>query len=81
MDGCSGRDVAALTALLDGATYVVREGTHPAEAHAYTCAVRLRHTRRRGIETLGLERAVQPLRSGGNSKRLSHVPTTVINRL
>ncbi len=52
---------AALAALHSGATHVVWDGAAPAERLALVYARRLRHTRRKGIETLGLERAVQLL--------------------
>ncbi|MBT2389919.1 hypothetical protein J7E87_10900 [Streptomyces sp. ISL-1] len=65
--------VAALAALRGGATYVVWDGTWPAEFHARTYARRLRHTRRKGIETLGLERAVQLLGQHDQPVRLGQV--------
>lgn len=65
--------VAALAALLSGATYVVWDGASPAESHARTYARRLRHTRRKGIETLGLERAVQLLGRHDQAVRLGQV--------
>lgn len=65
--------VAALAALHGGATYVVWDGTCPIEWHAHTYARRLRHTRRKGIETLGLERAVQLLGRHDQPVRLGQV--------
>ncbi|MFD4141751.1 hypothetical protein [Streptomyces sp. NPDC058572] len=54
---------AALAALVGGADYVVWEdGALPSEACARSYESRRRSFRRRGIETLGLERAVQLLR-------------------
>ncbi|MGW2936868.1 hypothetical protein ACWDA7_34575 [Streptomyces sp. NPDC001156] len=52
---------AALDALRSGGTYVVWDGILPAERHARTFAIRLRYMRRKGIETQGLDRAVQLL--------------------
>ncbi|MFD3616814.1 hypothetical protein ACFWWT_16545 [Streptomyces sp. NPDC058676] len=65
--------VAARAALLDDAAYVVWDGTCPAEWHARTYARRLRHTRRKGIETLGLERAVRLLGRHDQPVRLGQV--------
>ncbi|MFF4862988.1 hypothetical protein ACFY3J_14875 [Streptomyces sp. NPDC001231] len=65
--------VAALAALLSGATHVVWDGTVPAEWHARTHTRRLRPTRRKGIETLGLERAVQLLVQHDQPVRLGQV--------
>lgn len=68
------QDVAiAQAALHGGATYIVWKGTWPAEFHARTYARRLRHTQRRGIETLGLERAVQLLGRHDQPVRLGQV--------
>ncbi|MEV7190726.1 hypothetical protein AB0N81_02815 [Streptomyces sp. NPDC093510] len=50
--------LTALAALRDGASYVVWEGTSSAGALARVYARRLGHTRRKGIETTGLERVV-----------------------
>lgn len=65
--------VAALAALRCGGSHVVWEGTTPAEPLALIYRRRLRHTRRRGIETTNLARAVelfgrqqQPVRLGGD---------------
>ncbi|MEV5428515.1 hypothetical protein [Streptomyces sp. NPDC052701] len=65
--------VAAQAAVLSGATYVVWDGTFPAEWHARTYARRLQHTQRKGIETLGLERAVQFLRQHDQPVRLGRI--------
>jgi hypothetical protein len=54
--------VAALAALRSGATYSVWDTTHPSERHAGVFSRRLQRARLRGIEPLGLERAVQLLR-------------------
>lgn len=53
--------VAALAALRCGGSHVVWEGTTPAEPLALIYGRRLRHTRRRGIETTNLTRAVELL--------------------
>jgi hypothetical protein len=65
--------VAASEALLGGAAHVVWDGTWPAERYAHTYAVRLRHTRRTGVETLGLERAVRLLGLHGRPVRLGQI--------
>ncbi|WP_406303016.1 hypothetical protein OHA61_11675 [Streptomyces sp. NBC_00885] len=64
---------AALAALLNGATHVVWDGTLPAERHAQVFKIRLRNMRRQGIETLGLERAVQLLRQHDQPVRLGQI--------
>lgn len=48
--------VAALAALRGGASCIVGDGTSSAESLTQINERRLRHTRRKGIETLGLER-------------------------
>ncbi|AJP02928.1 hypothetical protein TU94_17040 [Streptomyces cyaneogriseus subsp. noncyanogenus] len=53
--------VAALAALRCGGSYVVWDGTTAAELLAHVYARRLRHTRRRGIETTNLAHAVSLL--------------------
>ncbi|WP_406270344.1 hypothetical protein OHT93_18480 [Streptomyces sp. NBC_00191] len=68
--------VAALAALRSGASYVVWDGAPPSEALAQVYGRRLRHTRRKGIETLGLQRAVQLLRQHDQLVRLGQVRTT-----
>ncbi|PWS47218.1 hypothetical protein DLE01_31695 [Streptomyces sp. FT05W] len=50
-----------MAALHSGATYVVWDGASPAESYARVYARRLRYTRREGVETVGLEQAVQRL--------------------
>ncbi|GGM02491.1 hypothetical protein GCM10010129_52260 [Streptomyces fumigatiscleroticus] len=65
--------VAALAALLDGATYVVWDGAFPAEWCARTYARRLRNTRRKGVDTVGLERAVQLLGRHDQPVRLGQI--------
>ncbi|MFI9746500.1 hypothetical protein [Streptomyces sp. NPDC052494] len=64
---------AALTALHSGATHVVWDGAAPAGQLALVYARRLRHTRRKGIETLGLERAVQLLNQHDQPVRLGQI--------
>ena len=64
---------AALAALHSGATDVVWDGAAPAERLALVYARRLRHTRRKGIETLGLERAVQLLAQHDQPVRLGQI--------
>ncbi|MFJ9644786.1 hypothetical protein [Streptomyces sp. NPDC101206] len=67
---------AALAALAGGADYVVWEdGTGPSEAYARTYARRLRYTRRKGNETLGLERAVRLLAERAQPIRLGKITT------
>ncbi|GAB3666569.1 hypothetical protein [Streptomyces sparsus] len=55
----------ALTALRHGGDYVVWDGTSPATALAGLYERRHRHALRKGIETLGLERAVRLLELHG----------------
>ncbi|MFC8596336.1 hypothetical protein ACFWXA_24685 [Streptomyces atroolivaceus] len=71
--GGDAASVAALAALRAGAAYVVWDGTYPAGLHARTYARRLRHTRRRGIETVGLERAVRLLDRHDQPVRLGRI--------
>ncbi|WP_326808283.1 hypothetical protein OG533_16120 [Streptomyces sp. NBC_01186] len=52
---------AARAALRDGGHFVVRDGAVPARSLARVYERRLRHTRRTGQETLGLEEAVTRL--------------------
>ncbi|MFD9589917.1 hypothetical protein ACFWBM_35105 [Streptomyces sp. NPDC059980] len=65
--------LAALTALRGGATYVVWDGASPAESYANVYARRLRHTRRKGVETVGLEHTVQRLGEHERPVRLGQV--------
>ncbi len=51
--------MAALAALPSGANHVAWDGTLAAELLARTYTRQLRQTRRKSIETLGLDRAVQ----------------------
>lgn len=64
---------AALSALRAGASYVVWDGTTSAKSLATIYGRRLRHTRRRGIETSGLARAVQRLDLYGRPVRLGQI--------
>ncbi|GAA3766615.1 hypothetical protein GCM10022206_01410 [Streptomyces chiangmaiensis] len=61
--------MAAPAAPRAGASHVVRDGTTSAESLARVYGRRLRHTLRRGIETPGLERAVQCLGRYGRPVR------------
>ncbi|MFJ7968779.1 hypothetical protein [Streptomyces sp. NPDC096324] len=70
--------VAALAALRADATHVVWDGAVPAERLAGIYARRIRHTRRKGIETLGLERAVQLLGRHDKLVRLGQI--TAVDR-
>ncbi|MGI5134112.1 MULTISPECIES: hypothetical protein [unclassified Streptomyces] len=64
---------SALAALSSGGSHVVWDGTTSAEslAHIYEC--RLRHTRRKGIETIGLERTVELLGRRQQAVRLGRI--------
>ncbi|WP_328439786.1 hypothetical protein OG828_25600 [Streptomyces sp. NBC_00457] len=64
---------AALAALRSDASYVVWDGAASAESLARVYERRLRHTRRRGIETSGLERAVQSLGQYDQPVRLGQI--------
>jgi hypothetical protein len=61
LSGADAASSAALAALRSGASYVVWDGTASAEPVAHIYERRLRHTRRKGIDTIGLERAVELL--------------------
>ncbi|MFG2227683.1 hypothetical protein [Streptomyces sp. NPDC048644] len=65
--------VAALDSLRGGASYVVWDGASSAKSLAQVYKRRLLHTRRKGIETLGLERAVQLLDRYDQPVRLGQV--------
>lgn len=65
--------VAALAALRCGGSYVVWDGTTSAESLALVYGRRLRHTRRRGIETENLERAVELLGRHQSPVRLGQI--------
>lgn len=74
---CDGDDTssAALTALRAGASYIIWDGTTSPKSLAAIYGRRLRHTVRRGIETLGLARAVQRLDLYGRPVRLGQIRT------
>ncbi|WP_329572332.1 hypothetical protein [Streptomyces sp. NBC_01361] len=65
--------LAALAALHSGATYVVWDEASPSQSYAHVYARRLRHTRRKGVETVGLEQAVQRLGEHDRPVRLGQV--------
>ncbi|WP_367221205.1 hypothetical protein [Streptomyces sp. 16-176A] len=65
--------VAALAALRCGGSHVVWPGTTPTESLALIYGRRLRHTRRRGIETTNLEHAVESLRRHQQPVRLGKI--------
>ncbi|MEU6527826.1 hypothetical protein ABZ869_01375 [Streptomyces sp. NPDC046928] len=68
----SGDDEAsakALATLRAGGTYWVADEAQPAGRHAGVFNLRLQRMRRRGIEPLGLERAVQRVREHGRPVR------------
>ncbi|MFF2205663.1 hypothetical protein [Streptomyces sp. NPDC058145] len=67
--------VAALAALRRGGPYVVWDGATSAESLARAYGRRLLHTRRRGIETTDLERAVELLGRHQQPVRLGQVRT------
>jgi hypothetical protein len=64
---------AALAALRCGGSYVVWDGATSAESLALVYGRRLRHTRRRGIETTNLERAVELLGRHQQPVRLGQI--------
>ncbi|WP_436956587.1 hypothetical protein [Streptomyces sp. SudanB182_2057] len=65
--------VAALAALRCGGSYVIWDGTPAAESLAHIYARRLRHTRRRGIETTNLAHAVDLLGRHQHPVRLGQI--------
>jgi hypothetical protein len=73
--GADEASVAALAALRCGGSYVVWEGTTSAEPLALVYGRRLRLTRRRGIETVNLERAVELLGRHRQPVRLGQIRT------
>jgi hypothetical protein len=62
--------VIALASLRSGATYSVGDSAHPADRHAGVFKHRLQRMRMRGLEPLGLERAVQLLSEHGRPVRV-----------
>ncbi|MGW5327406.1 hypothetical protein [Streptomyces sp. NPDC004014] len=73
--GSDEASVAALAALRYGGSYVVWDGATSAESLALVYGRRLRHTRRRGIETANLERAVELLGRHQHPVRLGQIRT------
>jgi hypothetical protein len=73
--GADEASVAARAALRGGGSYVVWEGATAAAPLALVYGRRLRHTRRRGVETLNLERAVDLLGRHGQPVRLGQIRT------
>ncbi|GAB7032106.1 hypothetical protein JCM4914_35670 [Streptomyces platensis subsp. malvinus] len=76
LSGDDETSVAALAALRAGASYVVWDGTTSAEPLARVYGRRLRHTLRKGIETSGLEQAVERLNRYGGPVRLGQIRAT-----
>lgn len=76
LSGDDETSVAALAALRASASYVVWDGTTPAESLARVYERRLRHTLQKGIETYGLEQAVQRLNRYGGPVRLGQIRAT-----
>lgn len=75
LGGDDGTSSAARAALRAGASHVVWAGTVPTEPLARIYGRQLKHTRRKGIETSGLERAVQDLAEHDGPVRLGQVRT------
>lgn len=73
LDGDDEASLAALAALCAGASHVVWDGTTSAESLARIYGRRLRLTLRKGIETTGLEQAVQGLSRYGGPVRLGQI--------
>ncbi|NEB20495.1 hypothetical protein [Streptomyces coelicoflavus] len=73
--GSDEASVAALAALRCGGSYVVWDGTTSPEPLTLIYGRRLRHTRRRGIETVNLERAVELLGRHQQPVRLGQIRT------
>ncbi|MEW2258632.1 hypothetical protein [Streptomyces sp. NPDC047869] len=73
--GSDEASVAALVALRCGGSYVVWDGAVSAASPARVYGRRLLHTRRRGIETTNLERAVQLLTRHQQPVRLGQIRT------
>ncbi|MFE1199895.1 hypothetical protein ACFW6E_45650 [Streptomyces olivaceoviridis] len=66
---------ATLAALRGGVSYVVWNGTTPAEPLALIYGRRLRHTRRQDVETTNLDRTVQLIGRHHQSVRLGQIRT------
>ncbi|MBN0049265.1 hypothetical protein JS756_35440 [Streptomyces actuosus] len=73
LSGDDETSAAARTALRAGASYIVWEGTTSAESLARIYGRRLRYTLGKGIETSGLEQAVQRLDRHGRPVRLGQI--------
>ncbi|GEJ99259.1 MULTISPECIES: hypothetical protein [unclassified Streptomyces] len=73
--GSDEASVAALAALRCGGSYMVWDGATSAELLARVYGRRLRLTRRRGIETTNLERAVELLGRHQQPVRLGQIRT------
>lgn len=76
LSGDDETSAAPLAALRASASYVVWDGTTPAESLARIYGRRLRHTLQKGIETPGLEQAVQRLNRYGGPVRLGQIRAT-----
>ncbi|MFJ5805086.1 hypothetical protein [Streptomyces sp. NPDC093093] len=65
---------AARVALAGGAEYIVLEGgLRLSDSHAGIFAIRLRFMQRKGVETLGWERAVRLLRERAQPIRIGYI--------
>ncbi|MFB7179020.1 hypothetical protein ACFCYI_15090 [Streptomyces sp. NPDC056257] len=72
--GDDGVSKAALTALADGADYVVwGAGTRLSDGHAGIFAIRHRCMQRKGVENLGWERALELLRERAQPIRIGQI--------
>ncbi|MFF7124230.1 hypothetical protein [Streptomyces sp. NPDC008240] len=71
--GSDEASVAALAALRNGGSHLVWEGTTSAEPLVLVYGRRLRHTRRRGIETMNLACAVELLGRHQQPVRLGQI--------
>ncbi|MGV9640667.1 MULTISPECIES: hypothetical protein [unclassified Streptomyces] len=69
LSGADEASAKALATLRAGGTYWVADRAQPAGRHAGVFNLRLQRMRRRGIEPLGLERALQRLREHGGPVR------------
>ncbi|WP_436775547.1 hypothetical protein [Yinghuangia sp. YIM S09857] len=66
----------ARDALVSGGGFEVYDGLVPADRHCHTYRRRLRHTRKRGLATLGLAETVSILeRAGDEAVRLGLIQT------
>ncbi|TXS42447.1 hypothetical protein [Streptomyces sp. OR43] len=76
LSGDDDASVIALATLRNGATYWVADQARPAGQHAGVFKHRLRRMRMRGLEPLGLERAVQLVREHGRPVRTGLIDAT-----